>query len=30
MTIPVEVKGKDKRLEKLKADIQPMKELLGL
>lgn len=30
MTIPVEVKGKDKRLEKLKADIQPMKDLLGL
>ena len=30
MCIPVKVEGKDKRLEKLKADIQPMKELLGL
>lgn len=30
MTVPVEVKGKDKRLEKLRADIQPMKDLLGL
>ncbi len=30
MCLPVEVKGKDKRLERLKADIQPMKDLLGL
>jgi len=30
MCIPVKVEGKDKRLEKLKADIQPMKDLLGL
>lgn len=30
MCIPVEVEGKDKRLEKLKADIKPMKDLLGL
>ena len=30
MCLPVKVEGKDKRLEKLKADIQPMKELLGL
>lgn len=30
MCIPVKVEGKDKRLEKLKADIQPMKNLLGL
>lgn len=28
--LPVKVEGKDKRIEKLKADIQPMKELLGL
>jgi DNA replication protein DnaC len=30
MCIPLEVEGKDKRLEKLKADIKPMKDLLGL
>lgn len=30
MCLPVKVEGKDKRLEKLKADIQPMKDLLGL
>lgn len=30
MCLPVEVAGKDKRLERLKADIQPMKDLLGL
>ena len=30
MCIPVKVEGKDKRLEKLKADIQPMKDILGL
>ena len=30
MCLPVNVEGKDKRLEKLKADIQPMKNLLGL
>lgn len=30
MCIPMEVEGKDKRLEKLKADIKPMKDLLGL
>ena len=30
MCLPVKVEGKDKRLEKLKADIQPMKNLLGL
>lgn len=30
MCIPVKVEGKDKRLEKLKEDIQPMKDLLGL
>ena len=30
MCLPVNVEGKDKRLEKLKADIQPMKKLLGL
>lgn len=30
MCIPVKVEGKDKRLEKLKADIKPMKDLLGL
>jgi DNA replication protein DnaC len=30
MCLPVNVEGKDKRLEKLKADIQPMKRLLGL
>lgn len=30
MCLPVQVAGKDKRLEKLKADIQPMRELLGL
>lgn len=30
MCLPVKVEGKDKRLDKLKADIQPMKDLLGL
>lgn len=30
MCVPVKVEGKDKRLEKLKEDIQPMKDLLGL
>lgn len=30
MCLPVKVEGKDKRIEKLKADIQPMKDLLGL
>lgn len=30
MCLPVKVEGKDKRLEKLKSDIQPMKDLLGL
>lgn len=30
MCLPVNVEGKDKRLDKLKADIQPMKDLLGL
>ena len=30
MCLPVKIEGKDKRLEKLKADIQPMRELLGL
>ena len=30
MCIPVKVEGKDKRLEKLKADFEPMKEMLGL
>lgn len=30
MCLPVKVEGKDKRLEKLKADIQPMKDMLGL
>lgn len=30
MCLPIKVEGKDKRLEKLKADIQPMKDLLGL
>jgi DNA replication protein DnaC len=30
MCLPVRVEGKDKRLEKLKEDIQPMKDLLGL
>lgn len=30
MCIPMEVEGKDKRLEKLKSDIKPMKDLLGL
>jgi DNA replication protein DnaC len=30
MCIPVKVEGKDKRLEKLKADIEPMKKILGL
>lgn len=30
MCIPVKVEGKDKRLEKLRADIQPMKDMLGL
>lgn len=30
MCIPIKVEGKDKRLEKLKDDIQPMKDLLGL
>lgn len=30
MCLPVEVAGKDRRLERLKADIQPMKNLLGL
>ena len=30
MCLPVKVEGKDKRLEKLKEDIQPMRELLGL
>lgn len=30
MCLPVKVEGKDKRLEKLKEDIQPMKDLLGL
>lgn len=30
MCLPVKVEGKDKRLERLKEDIQPMKELLGL
>lgn len=28
--VPIKVEGKDKRLEKLKSDIQPMKDLLGL
>ena len=28
--LPVKVEGVDKRIEKLKADIQPMKDLLGL
>ena len=30
MCIPVKVEGVDKRIERLKADIQPMKDLLGL
>ena len=30
MCLPVKVEGKDKRIERLKTDIQPMKELLGL
>lgn len=30
MCVPVEFAGKDQRAEKLKADIQPMKDLLGL
>lgn len=30
MCLPVKVEGVDKRIEKLKADIQPMKDLLGL
>lgn len=30
MCLPVKVEGKDKRLDKLKADIQPMRDLLGL
>ena len=30
MCLPVKVEGKDKRLEKLKAEAQPMKDLLGL
>lgn len=30
MCVPVKVEGKDRRAEKLKADIAPMKELLGL
>lgn len=30
MCVPVKVDGKDKRLEKMKADFQPMRDLLGL
>ena len=30
MCVPVKVEGKDRRLDKLKADIDPMKKLLGL
>lgn len=30
MCLPVEIKGKDKRIEKLKADFAPMSEQLGL
>lgn len=30
MCLPVKVEGKNKRLEKLKADIKPMKDFLGL
>lgn len=30
MCLPIKVDGVDKRLQKLKADIQPMKDLLGL